>query len=108
VHWRTKILIDKGSAGSDHRRAAGRSASRIVTAGTTVDARAAREVILSGGAFNSPQLLMLSGIGPADELRAHGIAVRVDLPGVGRNLSEHRACTDRVRDARQHFVFERA
>ena len=46
-------------------------------------------MILSGGAFNSPQLLMLSGLGPADELRAHGIAVRVDLPGVGRNLSEH-------------------
>jgi choline dehydrogenase len=48
-----------------------------------------REVILSGGADNSPQLLVLSGIGPADELRALGIAPVVDLPGVGRNLSEH-------------------
>src|SRR5690606_24925103 len=41
------------------------------------------------GAYNSPQLLMLSGIGPADDLRRHGIAVAVDLPGVGANLTEH-------------------
>ena len=47
-----------------------------------------REVILAGGAFNTPQLLMLSGIGPRDELERHGIAVRVDLPGVGRNLQD--------------------
>ena len=49
----------------------------------------AREVILCGGAINSPQLLMLSGIGPADHLRAHGIRVEADLPGVGRNLQDH-------------------
>ncbi len=49
---------------------------------------ARREVILAGGAFNSPQLLMLSGIGPAEELRCHGIPVRVDLPGIGRNLQD--------------------
>ncbi len=51
--------------------------------------RARREVILSGGTVNSPQLLMLSGIGPADHLRQHGIAVAADLPGVGRNLQDH-------------------
>jgi choline dehydrogenase len=50
---------------------------------------AAREVLLCGGAINSPQLLMLSGIGPADALRAAGIDVLHDLPGVGRNLQEH-------------------
>jgi len=50
--------------------------------------RAAREVVLCGGAFNSPQLLMLSGVGPGDELRRHGVDVRVDLPGVGRNLQD--------------------
>ena len=52
-------------------------------------AHAAREIIVCGGAFNSPQLLLLSGIGPADELRALGIEPVHDLPGVGRNLSDH-------------------
>ena len=50
---------------------------------------AAREVILCGGAINSPQLLMLSGIGPAADLRRHGIGVIADLPGVGANLHDH-------------------
>jgi choline dehydrogenase-like flavoprotein len=53
-------------------------------------AAATREVILCGGVFNSPQLLMLSGIGPADHLREHGIIPLVDLP-VGRNLRDHLA-----------------
>ena len=57
-------------------------------AGEPREVRAKREVILCGGAFNTPQLLMLSGIGPATELHAHRIAVRVDLPGVGRNLQD--------------------
>ncbi len=52
-----------------------------------VDASA--EVIVSGGAVNSPQLLMCSGIGPADHLESNGIDVEVDLPGVGRNLQDH-------------------
>ena len=47
------------------------------------------EVIVCAGAYNSPQLLMLSGIGPADHLREHGIAPLIDLPGVGGNLAEH-------------------
>ena len=49
---------------------------------------AAKEVILSGGAFNTPQLLMLSGIGPRAVLQQHGIPILVDLPGVGRNLQD--------------------
>lgn len=52
-------------------------------------ARPQREVILSAGAIGSPQLLLLSGIGPADQLRALGIDVRHDLPGVGKNLQDH-------------------
>ncbi len=56
--------------------------------GSTARAEAAREVILAAGTFNSPQLLMLSGIGPADHLRGFGIDVAADLP-VGRNLQDH-------------------
>jgi choline dehydrogenase len=52
-------------------------------------ARARREIILCGGAINSPQLLMLSGIGPAAHLAEHGVAVAHDLPGVGQNLQDH-------------------
>ncbi|MCW5746315.1 MAG: choline dehydrogenase [Alphaproteobacteria bacterium] len=52
-------------------------------------ARATREVALSGGAINSPQLLMLSGIGPADHLKTLGINVVADVPGVGGNLQDH-------------------
>ncbi len=51
--------------------------------------RAEREVILSAGTYNSAKILMLSGIGPADELRGLGIDMVADLPGVGRNLQEH-------------------
>ena len=59
--------------------------------GRMVSARAAREVILSGGVFNSPHLLMLSGIGEADHLRDMDIAPVIDLPGVGQNLQDHLA-----------------
>ncbi len=52
-------------------------------------ARAEREVLLAAGAIGSPHLLLLSGIGPADELRAAGVTVAADLPGVGKNLQDH-------------------
>jgi choline dehydrogenase len=52
-------------------------------------AHAAREVILAGGAFNSPQLMQLSGLGPADLLRGHGVDVVADMPGVGAELQDH-------------------
>mgnify|MGYP003694377795 CR=1 FL=1 len=48
-----------------------------------------RELILSGGAVNSPRLLLLSGIGPADELQPLGVPIVHDLPGVGKNLQDH-------------------
>ncbi len=57
--------------------------------GCTFVIRARREVILAGGAIKTPQLLMLSGIGPAGELQDHGIAVRHAAPQVGRNLQNH-------------------
>jgi len=71
-------------------------------AGQTIQAGAAREIILSSGPINSPKLLMLSGIGPADQLSEHGIQVVHDLPGVGANLHDHlelwmqQACTQPV------------
>ena len=75
----TRVLLERGRAvGVEYRHA-----------GRLHQLRARREVILSGGAFNSPHLLMLSGIGPADQLRRHGIAVAQDLPGVGQDLQDH-------------------
>ena len=62
---------------------------RYQRAGQAHVAYASREVILSGGPINSPQLLMLSGIGPAAELRRHGIEIVADRPGVGANLQDH-------------------
>jgi choline dehydrogenase len=70
----------------DGRRATGVRYRRQGRVETVV---AAREVIVAAGAINSPQLLKLSGIGPAAELRQHGIAVAHDLPGVGENLQDH-------------------
>jgi choline dehydrogenase-like flavoprotein len=57
--------------------------------GQAQEVRAGREVVLSAGVIGSPQVLMLSGIGPADELRAAGVNVVHDLPGVGKNLQDH-------------------
>ena len=57
--------------------------------GNLTRARLTREVVLSAGTVNSPQILLLSGIGPADEIRKHGLTVIHDLPGVGRNMQDH-------------------
>jgi len=65
----------------------GKSCAGVET--TTGTLRARRETIVACGAFGSPQLLLLSGIGPAEELAPRGIAVRHELPGVGRNLQDH-------------------
>ncbi len=70
----------------DGRRATG---LRYRKNGVMHEVRAAREVILSAGSLQSPQLLQLSGIGPAELLRRHGIGVVHDLPGVGQNLQDH-------------------
>jgi choline dehydrogenase-like flavoprotein len=58
-------------------------------AGRQKTARARREILVSGGAFNSPQLLQLSGVGPAELLRRHGIEVVMDAAGVGHDLQDH-------------------
>ncbi|WP_206243719.1 GMC family oxidoreductase [Novosphingobium terrae] len=74
-----RILFDRGRA----------NGLEIEQAGQRRTLTAKREVVLCGGAINSPQLLMLSGIGPADHLRAMGIEVLHDLPGVGAHLQDH-------------------
>lgn len=68
-----------------------RASPRSGTAGkgTPGSVKASREVVVAGGVYNSPQLLMLSGVGPADELQRVGIDVVKDLPGVGTNLQDH-------------------
>jgi choline dehydrogenase-like flavoprotein len=75
----TKVLVENGRA----------RGVQFVRSGKTIEVYAKREVILSGGAVNSPRLLLLSGIGPADELKALGIPVVHDLPGVGKNFQDH-------------------
>ncbi|MCF3974755.1 choline dehydrogenase [Paracoccus salsus] len=70
----------------DGKRACG---VEIERKGRIEQVRAGREVILSASSINTPKLLMLSGIGPADHLREHGIEIRADRPGVGANLQDH-------------------
>ena len=65
---------------------------RCRDAAGTIEFRAGREVILSAGAVGTPRILMLSGVGPADELRALGIAPVLDHPGVGKGLQDHPRC----------------
>jgi choline dehydrogenase len=74
-----RVIVERGRAvGVEYRKG-----------GVVATARAEREVILAGGAINSPQLLMLSGIGDGEELRAAGVAAVHHLPGVGKNLQDH-------------------
>ncbi len=78
-----RVLIERG-------RAAG---VEYLVGGERRTARAEREVILAGGVINSPQLLMLSGIGDPETLRAHDLSVNAPLPGVGQNLQDHVSVT---------------
>ena len=84
----TRVLTDTvdgqpRAVGVEYRADGGRGAAQ------TLKLQPGGEVLLSAGAFGSPQLLMLSGIGPAAHVRGHGIPVVLDLPGVGENLHDH-------------------
>lgn len=72
------LFVDGRASGVEYKK--GRAELKL---------RAKRAVVLAGGAFGTPQLLMLSGIGPAEHLREHGIEVQVDRPAVGANLQDH-------------------
>ena len=83
----TRVLFDgRRAVGVEYRQG-----------GEVRRATAAAEVILCGGAINSPQLLQLSGVGPAELLRANGIEALADLPGVGENLQDHYVVTSTFR-----------
>jgi choline dehydrogenase len=96
----TKVLFAEGDAGNTavgveylagqhlYRADPNSGVECSITRPAPQSVRVKREVILACGAYNTPQLLMLSGIGPAVDLAAHKIAVRADLPGVGRNLQD--------------------
>jgi choline dehydrogenase len=112
VRQRANLTIITGARVSritfEAQAAGGRRASGVVyTAhGKAYHQPAAREVLLSGGAINSPQLLMLSGIGPAAQLRRHGIDVVADAPQVGENLQDHLdVCT--LRHSTQPITYDR-
>lgn len=74
-----RIVFDNGSA----------TGIEVVRGGSRQLITARREVILSAGAINTPQILLRSGVGPAEEIRQHGINVRADVPGVGKNFQDH-------------------
>ena len=82
----SQLLLENQPGGEQPLRCTG---VRVWNGQEMVNAHARREVILSAGAVASPQLLQLSGIGPAALLQSKGIAVRQDLPGVGQNLQDH-------------------
>lgn len=92
----TRILLENGRAvGVDY-----------LHKGRAEQAYAQREVLLCGGSINSPQLLMLSGIGAGDELRRHGIAVQHELPGVGQGLQDHLAVVVKYRSLQPISLFK--
>jgi choline dehydrogenase len=94
----TRVLIEHGRAvGVRYRRQ-----------GVEREARADREVLLSGGAVNSPQLLLLSGVGPGEHLRAHGIDAVVDAPRVGEGLQDHPWCLPGWHTPRTRTFWEQA
>ena len=93
----SRVVIERGRAtGVEYVRDGGR---RVVRAG---------EVILAAGAIKSPQLLLLSGVGPAAELRDHGIAPLVDSPGIGRGLHDHPLCLPEWRTPATRNLYEEA
>lgn len=110
----TRVLFDDGNRATGVEYLQGESLYRAdprfdqAAPGERREARARREVILCGGTFNTPQLLQLSGIGPRELLEKHGIAVRVDLPGVGRNLQDRYEITLVQRMKRPFRMLEEA
>lgn len=90
-----KVLFDQTVSAQGIQIRQGKNTTNLI---------ATREVILSAGAFNSPQLLMLSGVGPCEHLRSHGIEVIADRPEVGANLQEHVDITVHIRNKKRDTI----
>ncbi|KAK8039793.1 GMC oxidoreductase [Apiospora rasikravindrae] len=80
--------------------------SRSAKKGVPGSAKASREVVVAGGVYNSPQILKLSGVGPAEELKKFNIPVVADLPGVGTNLQDHYEISVQARTDDQWVAFD--
>lgn len=85
----TDAHVDKVILVDDNGNLRATGVSAILTNGTVIEAKATKEVIVSGGAYCSPNILNRSGIGAKNELEKHEITTLVDLPGVGKNLMDH-------------------
>ncbi|KAB2729309.1 choline dehydrogenase [Brucella intermedia] len=96
VHLKLNALVHRVLF--DGRRAVG---VRFEQNGAVKDVYAAREVVVCGGAFNTPHILLLSGVGPKTELAAMGIETVIDLPGVGKGIQDHIAVSVKYRAARE-------
>jgi choline dehydrogenase len=106
---RTNLAVETGALATRVLVEDGRAAGvRYLLEGGEREARVHGEVLLCGGAVNSPQLLLLSGIGPADHLRGHGIEPIVDAPRVGAGLQDHPICMPEWRTPTTRNLWEEA
>jgi len=104
---RPNLAVLTGAQATRILLAGGRAAGvEYLHGGRVAQAHAQREVLVCGGAINSPQLLMLSGIGAGGALRAHGIAVQHELPGVGEGLQDHLAVVVKYRSLEPISLFK--
>ncbi|KAJ4292480.1 hypothetical protein N0V90_009142 [Kalmusia sp. IMI 367209] len=89
---KTEVTVDRILLSQDANKLAANGVATISKNGNKVNYQARKEVIVTGGAYCSPPILMRSGLGPKEHLEEHGIKCLVDLPGVGRNLMDHVLC----------------
>ncbi|KAF2848532.1 GMC oxidoreductase [Plenodomus tracheiphilus IPT5] len=89
---KTEVTVDQLLFAEEEGELSATGVATISKAGTKIEYKARKEVLVTAGAYCSPPILMRSGIGPKEQLEKHGIECRVDLPGVGKNLMDHVLC----------------
>lgn len=95
---KTEVTVDKILFSKEAGELTASGVATISKNGKRTEYQARKEVIVSGGAYCSPAILMRSGLGPKEHLEKHGIECLVDLPGVGKNLMDHVVSTSHQRD----------